>query len=104
MPPDYRVEYVENPTQCGSGAAVDVQGAALLAVSFTPVNAHTDEGIPTLNFQSLVPGLPSIVEAVQSCDFEAEVTWVIGLSEEADFHVDAVEQPLRLSIDIAHPQ
>lgn len=103
MPPDYRVEYVESPTQCGSGEPVDVQGTALLVVSFEPADAHTEAGEPTLVFQSIAPSLPSIIEAVQSCDFEAHVTWVVGLTEELDFRVSELVDPLRLAVDIAHP-
>lgn len=102
-PPDYRVEYVENPTHCASGEPVDVQGNAVLAVSFDPADAHTEAGEPTLDFQSISPGLPSIVEAVQTCDFEAHLTWVVGLGAQVDFRVTEVENPLRLAVDIAHP-
>ncbi len=102
-PPDYRVEYVENPTQCGSGEPVDIQGSAALAVSFQPTDAHTEAGLPTLGFQSISPGLRSIIEAVQTCDFEAHVTWVVGLAAQADFRVTELEAPLRLAVDIAHP-
>jgi len=102
-PPDYRVEYVENPTQCGSGQPVNIEGNAVLAVSFEPTNAHTEAGEPTLAFQSISPGLPSIVEAVQTCDFEAHVTWVVGLTAQMDFRVTEAEDPLRLAVDIAHP-
>jgi len=103
-PPTYRVEYVENPTACGSGEDVAVEGAALIAVSFTPAGAHTDAGEPALGFQSLALGLPAIVAAASACDFEGEVTWIVGLTEEADFRVTALDDPLRLLVDVAHPQ
>ena len=102
--PAYRIEYITPPaTGCGSGLPATIAGAALLQARFAPANAHDDQGTPTFGSTELTPGLTSIVEAVQTCDFEADVTWVIGLSQEVDFRVLELEDPPRLAVDIAHP-
>lgn len=101
--PGYRVEYVDQAIACGIGEAVDVEGNALLQVKMQPANAHNDLATPTFGSQEITPGLPSILEALQTCDFEADTTWVAGLAEEADFAVTTLTDPFRLVVDIAHP-
>jgi hypothetical protein len=102
--PGYTVEYITPPaTACGSGGDLEVAGGALLQVRFYPANAHTEAGGPTVEFQELTPGLPSIVEVESACDFEAVVIWAVGLTEESDFAVTELSEPVRLVIDIAHP-
>jgi len=101
--PGYRVEYVDEATGCGSGLPVEIAGAALLQVRMAPAAAHDDAGAPTFPQQELLPGLPSILEAEQTCDFEADVTWVIGLTEEADFTAVSLLDPFRVVVDVAHP-
>jgi hypothetical protein len=102
-PPEYRVEYVDEAIGCGSGEAIDVDGAAFLQVRFNVAQAHDDQGELTIDATTIAPGLPSILEAVQTCDFEGVVIWVLGLPEELGFQVTALEAPLRLAVDIAHP-
>jgi len=54
--------------------------------------------VPSL---SLAPGYPSLKEARQTCDFEGEVSWVIG-TELRFFTVDYLAGPTRLVIDVYH--
>src|SRR5687767_5685338 len=42
--PGYRVAYVDEAVQCGSGEAVKVPGRAWLEVQLQPAVAHTEEG------------------------------------------------------------
>lgn len=101
--PGFRAEYVDEATGCGSGLPVEIAGAALLQVRITPVAAHDEAGAPTFAQQELAPDLPSILEAEQTCDFEGEVTWVVGLAEEADFTAITLREPFRIVVDVAHP-
>ena len=102
-PPDYRVEYVSEAIACGSGEPVPVIGAALLQVRFSPAQAHTDAGVPTINQDDLLLNLPLILNATQTCDFEGVVVWVIGLIQQEDFVVTPLQDPLRLVVDVQHP-
>ena len=101
--PGFRVEYVDEATGCGSGLPAEIEGGALLQVRMTPADAHDEAGAPTFGEQELTPDLPSIIEAEQTCDFEADVTWVIGLTEEADFTAISLMEPFRVVVDVAHP-
>jgi hypothetical protein len=103
-PTSYTVQYVTDPAQCGSGEAIPVPaGQASLQVNFTPADAHDEQGSPTFGSTSISPGLPSIVQAVRSCDFEGYVTWVVLLTQQVDFRVIALTDPYRLAVDVAQP-
>jgi hypothetical protein len=99
----YRVEYVDGPVGCGTGEPVPLDGEAFLQITLNPAQAHDEAGQTTIDALELSPGYPSIVAAVQTCDFEGYVTWVVGLPEQLDFRVTEVAAPLRLAVDIAHP-
>jgi hypothetical protein len=78
--PGYHIEYIEKPTSCGSGQPVTVSGTAFLAIRFNPAVAHDDQGkasvAPTLTGKGKhIPG------AVQACDLEGVVTWIIGVTD-----------------------
>jgi hypothetical protein len=79
--PGYKVEYVDSPAACGSGQPVKPNGAVYIAVRFSPAVAHDGAGkaavAPVLTGSGrLIP------QALQSCDFEGVVTWVIGVNGE----------------------
>ena len=101
--PGYRVEYVPEAIACGSGMTVSIAGSAFLQVRMTPAVAHDDAGAPTFASQEITPALPAIIEGKQTCDFEGDVTWVLGLTEEADFVVSTFPDPFRVVVDVGHP-
>jgi hypothetical protein len=101
--PGYRVEYVEPPVlQCGSGEAVAVEGEAWLQVRLTPAQAHTESGEATVIERERHLGLPILQEIESICDFEADVTWVLGVAARNPFRVQELPSPARLVIDIQH--
>jgi hypothetical protein len=101
--PGFRVEYVDEALGCGTGEPEEVEGAAFLQVKIQPADAHDDAGAPTFPQQELTFDLSSIVAARQTCDFEADVTWVVGLAEEADFTATSLLDPFRVVVDVAQP-
>lgn len=104
--PGYRIEYVQPPIVGDfSGLPVDIAGGAFLRARFSVAAAHDpDTGDRTyLGPLELGTGLPSLLEAEVTGDFEGALTWVLGLSEEADFRVFALAEPFRIVIDVAHP-
>ncbi len=40
------------------------------------------------------------MEALQTCDFEAELTWAVGMKGERPFKVTTLSSPPRLAIDV----
>ena len=101
--PAWQVEYLDGPARdCGSGDAVRLAGVAFLQVRFTGGRAHTDQGKPAAGPQRRALALPVARELVRTCDFEGEVTWVLGVSRPALFSAKALGTPSRLVIDLAH--
>jgi hypothetical protein len=98
--PAYDARYVPSVTTCGKGDTVTTQGAAQIAVKFTATNAHNDAGTPTAP-RSLMPALPSLKEAQQTCDFEAVVSYVLGTAPRY-FTVSTTAAPPALVVEIAH--
>ena len=100
--PGYNVSYEPAATakrQDGSGNAVEVDGSAFLVVRLAPVMGAEVVGEqvqPTYTGpRRLTPAGTSFVrEVVETGDFEAMVTWVIGLDEERPFTVTASESEL----------
>lgn len=103
--PGYRIEYVTPPiVQDGSGLPVHISGEGFLQVRFNVAVAHDDAGQPTyLGPREIFPALPALLEIEQTGDFEAYVTWVIGLPGELPFRVLELSDPYRIALDIKHP-
>ena len=101
--PAWRVEYVDRPVRdCGSGDAVPVAGDAWLQIRFTGAQAHTEEGAATSGPRRRPLAQPIARELVRTCDFEGEVTWVVGVARPNPYTANAMSAPSRLVIDIAH--
>lgn len=101
--PGYHLAYVKTPVQqCGSGDDVTPPGEAALEVRFTPARAHDDQGQATVAQRTLKPALPSVLALERLCDFEGEVTWVLGTARRAPFRVLELKDPMRLVLDVRH--
>jgi len=98
--PDYDVKYVTRPVHCGSGLPVKVDGSAFLQVRLSPAQAHTEAGASTVATLQRKVRLPIIREIREICDFEGDVTWIVGLSARKEYKVLELEAPARLVIDI----
>ena len=97
--PGYRVKYVKEARQDGSGFLVGVPGNYLLEVRFEPTVAHDENG-PTIPRQQFV-WLNQINAYVLTGDFEANTTVVVGLKSKTGFKVRELKDPNRVYIDIA---
>ena len=101
--PNYQVEYVDKPVrQCGSGDVVQVAGDGWLEIRFNPANAHTEAGQPTIADRERRLSLPIVKELEITCDFEAEVAMVLGVSSPNRYRVLNLSDPTRVGIDIKH--
>ncbi len=106
--PGYRVEYSKRPiTQDGSGDDVTVAGGAVLTVRMEPASSFdTDapgDGAPTYTGpKRFRPATTTVTELVQTGDFEAVLTWVVGVERELPFKVTVSTNPKPvLIVDIA---
>jgi hypothetical protein len=101
--PGYRVEYVDRPvTRCGSGHETQVAGQGWLEVRITPAQAHTEAGRVTVAERERKLALPVLRELEQTCDFEGDVTWVLGVASPNRYRVQELTGPARLVVDVRH--
>ncbi len=106
--PGYHVEYVQPPLkEDGSGNVVQVKGNAYLEVRMEPASGFdvtTGEGELVYKGPKRIDGAAAggsvVEEVVRLGDFEAVLTWVIGLEKRADFRVTTADSPARLIVDI----
>jgi hypothetical protein len=99
--PEHRVQYVDQLVEDGTGDPVSVAGAADLEVVFEGANAHEENGSPTITPRRFSPGLPAVKEIAQLGDFEAVVSYGIGVDQRRPIEVSTRSNPSRLVIDIA---
>jgi hypothetical protein len=101
--PSYRISYVDRPVrQCGSGDTVPLAGDGWLAIVLEPANAHTEEGVATIRERERAPGLPTLLELKMTCDFEAMVEVVAGVTAPEPYRAFVLRDPNRLVVDIRH--
>ena len=101
--PNYHVEYVDRPVRkCGSGDPTALAGDAWLEIRFNPANAHDERGAATVNELERQTKLGVLLELEQTCDFEAHVTWVLGLASPNRYRVLELSGPSRIAVDVLH--
>ena len=98
--PGYHIEYIDHPQHCGSSLPVTVRGTAWLQVRLHPAHAHNGQGgssVGTLRKQGTGKVL---LEAQEVCDFEHDVTWVLGLASRRRYRVLELTNPPRIAVDV----
>ncbi|HEV3496067.1 MAG TPA: hypothetical protein VHA34_06950, partial [Actinomycetes bacterium] len=98
--PEHRIRYVDQLVEDGTGDPVSVAGAADLEVVFEGANAHEEDGSPTISPRRFSPGLPAVKEIAQLGDFEAVVSYGIGVDQRRPIQVSTLSNPSRLVVDI----
>ena len=102
-PPGYHLEYIDKPVRkCGSGEPTPIAGDGWLEVRFEPADAHTPSGAPTILDRDQKVDLEVVKELELTCDFEAIVSWVLGVRRPNKYRVLALNEPIRLVVDVKH--
>ena len=84
-----------------SGERVPVPGRAVLRVVVHGAQAHSADGLPTVNTDQAF-ALPNIMAVRGAGDFEAVLTLGIGLAKRTSFHVHRLRNPGRIAIDVSN--
>ncbi len=104
--PGYRVAYVKRPlVEDGSGDPVTVAGKVVVGVRLEPASGFdlSDEGHLVYTGPKRIEGGDSgaavVEELVRTGDFEAVLSWAVGLDSATDFRVLRLDGPPRLVVD-----
>ncbi len=105
--PGYKIEFVEPPLkEDGSGKPVEVKGNFIVVVRMEPASGfdlNTGEGVMTYKGPKRIDGYGAgtsvVQELVRIGDFEAVLSWAVGLSDKVDFRVRTAMSPPRLIVD-----
>lgn len=102
--PGWRVEYVDQASDDGSGHAVQVDGDAILRVSLSGTATPTDSGVEEFSGDRIEPeDTGSVDEIVYRYWFEGYTTAFLGVDEgERPFRVFLLENPTRVVVDVQH--
>jgi hypothetical protein len=100
--PGWSVEYVETPSDQGSGEAVDVPGSAFLQVTLQGTSNPYDSGAEELARGPVAVSGTDVVEGVfYDATFEGtSVAW-LGTSDRTPFRVYALTGPSRVVVEVA---
>ena len=101
--PGWDVRYVPALKEDASGRLQPLRGADVLHVALLGVTAHTELGASTLHTPAtLTPEFPTLRQVRIAGDFEAVVTFGLGLRDRVSFRVFALTNPTRVVVDVAH--
>ena len=103
--PNVAVRWVDEAVADGSGERVEVEGNALLEIRMEPasgVDLDGEEVRETYTGPDRVRGdTTSVTEVVRTGDFEANLTWVIGVERELPYRVSVLREPSRIVVEVA---
>lgn len=99
--PGYHIEYVSRPIRnCGAGDVVRVAGNGWLRIRLSPAQAHTERGRATVKQRERRLRLGVLRELELTCDFEADVEWIAGVTSPNRYRVLELSNPARLVVDV----
>lgn len=105
--PGYDIAYVDGPVrQDGSGEIVPVEGQARLQIRFEPasgVDLRRGTFEETYRGPDRLRGpTQRVTEVVRVGDFEANLTWVVGIDSTAPYRVEVLPGENAIVVEVAH--
>lgn len=103
--PKYELAAASPPfSEDASGEPIAVDGSKFARIIFHGATGYDlEQQAPTYSGpKELKPGFEVLVEAQETGDFEATLSWVLGLSRDSCWEVAQLVDPLRLVIDLPH--
>jgi hypothetical protein len=102
--PYVRIEQAQPPfSEDPSDMPVDVFGDAFVRLVMQGATGYDFDGNPTYDGpRRLTPGFGTLAQVVEAGDFEATMTWILGLSRPTCWDVQELHNPDRLVIDFHH--
>ncbi|MEN3535241.1 GerMN domain-containing protein [Microbispora sp. ZYX-F-249] len=103
LPARRSARYVSRLIADGSGRTVPVAGDAILGLRFGGAAGHDLNGRPTYGPARETFALPGVIQVVNAGDFEAELTFGIGLARKSSYRVYTLTRPSRVVVDVKTP-
>jgi hypothetical protein len=100
-PPGWHAEYVRAEHADASGFPVPLEGHAFLNITFSPAHAsEPGSSRPTAAERTATPRLAILRQVKPAGDFEGYVSFGLGLSRHARYHLFALHNPDRIVLDL----
>jgi hypothetical protein len=105
--PGVAAEFVERPLlEDPTGEEIAISGDAILRVRMFPASSFDTSVDPARQTYTgptrIAANLPVLVELVQAGDFEAQLSWALGLRGQVAFTLRTLADPSRVVVDVAH--
>jgi len=99
LPRQVRVAYVRALIQDGSGLRIAMPGRAILEVRAQQANAHDLQGHPS-SPDALTVALRNVMRVKRAGDFEAVLSYGIGVAQRRPFRLTMLHNPDRVVVEI----
>jgi hypothetical protein len=102
--PRFQIKTAKPPfTEDPSDLPIDVEGDAFARIIFQGASGYDFDGNATYDGpRRLTPGFGTLAQVVEGGDFEATMTWILGLSRPTCWQITELHDPDRLVIDFHH--
>jgi hypothetical protein len=102
--PRYEIRTAKPPHyEDASGLPLEVNGNSFVGIVFHGASGVDFDGRATYTGPKVVrAGFDNFVEAVRSGDFEATLSWILGVRHQTCWQVHELHNPDRVAIDIPH--
>ncbi|MGQ0466379.1 MAG: AMIN-like domain-containing (lipo)protein [Sporichthyaceae bacterium] len=101
-----RTQWVSGAYNCASGDKLYVPGKKFLEIYVEPARGYNDAGTSTYvgpgRLKSASFGLKNLKGVRMTCDFEGQVSFVLGFDHKAAVSTGTLTGPHRLYVDVKH--
>ena len=95
--------YVKELRGDPSDIRIPICGKAIFELTMRPAQAHNEQGQGTVRSTRLYPGLRNVQQIKNAGDFEAVLSYGIGLRHKSQFRVFTLTHPSRVVVDFLNP-
>lgn len=103
LPGQRSARYVKQVIADASGKKVPLVGSARLLVRFSPASGHTSSGQSSFGAARRTYALPGLIQVANAGDFEAVLSFGVGVARREPFHMFTLSNPSRVVIDLRTP-
>jgi peptidoglycan hydrolase-like protein with peptidoglycan-binding domain len=103
--PGVDVAYVRELVADGSGEPIPLRGRAVVQIVLRPAVAHHEDGSPSVTGPLPdVTGFAAFRQVADAGDFEAVLTWGIGVAARTGLRATRLTGPSRIAVDVVHAE